>query len=55
MQNLVVAVYPTHGPAVLAAELTARMGRDPGEIYYELTRELGAPVDDRVEASATPD
>jgi phosphoglucomutase len=25
-------------PALLAAEITARMGRDPGEIYHELTR-----------------
>ena len=29
-------------PALLAAEITARMGRDPGEIYSDLTRELGA-------------
>jgi phosphoglucomutase len=42
-------------PALLAAEITARMGRDPGEIYGELTRELGEPVYDRVEAPATPD
>ncbi len=41
-------------PALLAAEITARMGRDPGEIYHELTRELGEPVYDRVEAPATP-
>jgi phosphoglucomutase len=41
-------------PALLAAEITARMGRDPGEIYRELTRELGEPVYDRVEAPATP-
>jgi phosphoglucomutase len=40
-------------PALLAAEITARMGRDPGEIYRELTRELGEPVYDRVEAPAT--
>ena len=40
-------------PALLAAEITARMGRDPGEIYSELTREFGEPVYDRVEASAT--
>jgi len=37
-------------PALLAAEITARMGRDPGEIYRELTRELGEPLSDRVEA-----
>jgi phosphoglucomutase len=42
-------------PALLAAEITARMGRDPGEIYYELTREFGEPAYDRVEALATPD
>ena len=42
-------------PALLSAEITARMGRDPGEIYRELTREFGEPVYDRVEAPATPD
>ena len=42
-------------PALLAAEITARMGRDPGEIYHDLTREFGEPVYDRVEAPATPD
>jgi phosphoglucomutase len=38
---------------LLAAEITARMNRDPGEIYGELTHEFGEPVYDRVEASAT--
>jgi phosphoglucomutase len=42
-------------PALLAAEIMARMGRDPGEIYRELTREFGEPAYDRVEAPATPD
>ncbi len=42
-------------PALLAAEITARTGRDPGEIYTELTREFGEPAYDRVEAPATPD
>ena len=42
-------------PALLSAEMTARMGRDPGEIYHDLTREFGAPAYDRVEAPATPD
>ena len=42
-------------PALLAAEITARMGRDPGEIYDELTREFCVPAYDRVEAPATPD
>ena len=42
-------------PALLAAEITARMDRDPGEVYRELTREFGEPVYDRVEAPATPE
>ncbi len=42
-------------PALLSAEITARMGRDPGELYADLTREFGAPIYDRVEAPATPD
>ncbi len=42
-------------PALLAAEITARMGRDPGEIYRELTRDFGEPSYDRVEAPATPE
>jgi phosphoglucomutase len=42
-------------PALLAAEITARMGRDPGEIYLELTREFGEPAYDRVDAPATPE
>lgn len=41
--------------ALLSAEITARMGRDPGEIYRELTREFGEPVYDRVDAPATPE
>jgi phosphoglucomutase len=42
-------------PALLSAEIKARMGRDPGELYGELTREFGAPAYDRVEAPATLD
>jgi phosphoglucomutase len=41
-------------PALLSAEMTARMGRDPGELYRELVREFGEPRYDRVEAPATP-
>jgi phosphoglucomutase len=41
--------------ALLAAEITARMGRDPGEIYSQLTNQLGAPDYKRVEAPATAD
>jgi phosphoglucomutase len=42
-------------PALLAAEITARMGRDPGELYRELTSEFGEPFYDRVDAPATPE
>jgi phosphoglucomutase len=38
---------------LLAAELMARTGRDPSELYAELTRELGAPVYERIDAPAT--
>ena len=31
-------------PALLSAEITARMGRDPGETYRDLTREFGEPA-----------
>jgi len=41
-------------PALLSAEISARMGRDPGEIYLELTREFGEPVFERIDAPATP-
>ena len=40
-------------PALLSAEITAKLQRDPGEIYRELTRELGDPVYERIEAPAT--
>jgi phosphoglucomutase len=40
--------------ALLAAEITAHAGCDPGESYRKLTHELGDPVTDRVEAPATP-
>ncbi len=39
--------------ALLSAEITARMGRDPGALYQDLTRELGEPAADRVEARAS--
>lgn len=41
-------------PALLAAEITARTGQDPGQRYQDLTRTLGEPVTARVEAPATP-
>ncbi len=39
-------------PALLAAEITARTGRDPGQRYQDLTGLLGAPLTSRVEATA---
>ena len=39
--------------ALLAAEITARCGRDPGALYLELAAQLGKPFADRVEAPAT--
>jgi len=38
---------------LLAAEILARTGRDPGEIYRELTERFGAPVYERIDAPAT--
>ncbi|MDD1015174.1 phosphoglucomutase (alpha-D-glucose-1,6-bisphosphate-dependent) [Pseudomonas rubra] len=41
-------------PALLAAEITARTGRDPSQAYAELTAKLGEPFATRVEAKANP-
>jgi phosphoglucomutase len=38
---------------LLAAEVMATTGRDPGEQYADLTREFGAPVYERIDAPAT--
>lgn len=38
--------------ALLAAEITARTGRDPGQIYEDLTRKYGEPVYERMDAPA---
>jgi phosphoglucomutase len=40
---------------LLAAEMTAVTGRDPGELYAQLARELGDPVYKRIDAPATPE
>jgi phosphoglucomutase len=42
-------------PCLLAAEITASLERDPGEVYQELTRDLGDPVYERIDAPATPE
>src|SRR5262245_60082979 len=39
--------------ALLAAEMTARTGRDPGEIYADITKESGDPAYQRIDAPAT--
>jgi phosphoglucomutase len=41
--------------ALLAAEITARTGKDPGEHYRELTAEFGTPYYTRIDAPATPE
>jgi phosphoglucomutase len=42
-------------PNLLAAEITARTGKDPGDHYRALTSEFGAPCYTRVDAAATPE
>jgi phosphoglucomutase len=39
---------------LLAAEMTAVTGKDPGELYAELTARFGEPVYERIDAPATP-
>ena len=38
---------------LLAAEITARTRRDPGEVFEGITRELGVPFYERIDAPAT--
>jgi len=38
---------------LLAAEMTARTGKDPGQLYHELTAKYGDPVYQRIDAAAT--
>jgi phosphoglucomutase len=42
-------------PNLLAAEITARTDKDPGEHYRELTAEFGTPYYTRIDAPATPE
>jgi len=42
-------------PSLLAAEMIAISGRDPGERYRALVQELGEPVSTRIDATATPE
>ena len=41
--------------ALLSAEMLARTGKDPGEIYRDLTEKFGAPVYERIDAPASPE
>jgi phosphoglucomutase len=40
---------------LLAAEITAHTGKDPGEHYRDLSAEFGAPFYQRIDAPATPE
>ena len=40
---------------LLAAEITARTGKDPGEHYRELTAQFGTPYYTRIDAPASPE
>jgi phosphoglucomutase len=40
---------------LLAAEMTAVTGRDPGQLYKDLESEFGSPVYERIDSPATPD
>jgi phosphoglucomutase len=42
-------------PGLLAAEILAHTGKDPGEVYQGLTEEFGAPAYERIDAPATPE
>jgi phosphoglucomutase len=41
--------------ALLAAEMTASMGKDPGDLYADLARRFGEPAYERIDAPATPE
>lgn len=41
--------------SLLAAEITARTGRDPGELYQQLRNEFGTPYYARIDLTATPE
>jgi phosphoglucomutase len=42
-------------PSLLSAEMTARLGKTPPDLYSELTKELGSPVYGRIDAPTTPE
>jgi phosphoglucomutase len=42
-------------PALLSAEIIAKTGRDPAQIYKSLAEELGEPIENRIQAAASPE
>ena len=56
-RNSTVWTTDKDGPIMdlLAAEITARTGKDPGLHYRELTEEFGSPLYTRIDAPASPD
>jgi len=40
-------------PGLLSAEMTARTGKDPGQLYNDLTAKYGSPIYQRIDAEAT--
>ncbi|NOZ70979.1 MAG: alpha-D-glucose phosphate-specific phosphoglucomutase [Chloroflexi bacterium] len=40
---------------LLAAEIMAQTGRDPGELYQDLEKQFGSPVYERIDAPASPE
>jgi len=56
-RNSTVWTTDKDGPIMdlLAAEITARTGKDPGVHYRELTAEFGSPLYTRIDAPASPD
>src|SRR3984885_10851823 len=57
--QLVVHVWTTDkdglGPGLLSAEITAKTGKDPSKLFNKLTKELGTPFYERIDAPATPE
>ena len=42
-------------PALLSAEIIAETGRDPAQMYQDLAREMGEPIENRIQAAASPE
>ncbi|MFP6791362.1 MAG: phosphoglucomutase (alpha-D-glucose-1,6-bisphosphate-dependent) [Thalassolituus sp.] len=42
-------------PALLSAEIIAKTGRDPAQMYQDLAREMGEPIENRIQAAASPE